>query len=101
MKEHVQQFLKDWFESGDHVHCHDLLDFQAMKGIISLCLPLRWDMAHGTFLSGSCQLLWEGLNHAFRTHMDSLTFNKVEANECELFSHLVYSFYKHDLALNP
>jgi hypothetical protein len=88
----VESLLHDWMQENLLQHCL----YVDIKGFVSLCLPIQRNTRDAEFTSAGCQVLWRALNEHIKSHLQKLTFDKVETTEQEIFSHLVYSFIRYD-----
>ncbi|KAL3789293.1 hypothetical protein HJC23_000359 [Cyclotella cryptica] len=88
----AEKMLKKWIEDDILEDCR----FCAVKDLVRLCLPIQRKTAKDAYESATCPILWEALSSRIETHLNNLTFDKVEVNESEIFSHLVYSFIRYD-----
>lgn len=91
-KEMAEKLLKRWLEDCFLWKC----PFCAVKELVRLCLPIQRKTAKDAYLSATCPILWEALRSRIEAHLNILTFDKVEASESEMFSHLVYAFIRCD-----
>jgi hypothetical protein len=78
--DHLIQDLNGCFE----------FNVNAMKGIVSLCLPLKKNKAKGTYAAYNCHILWGAISKYIDDPMKSFTFDKVDTSECELFANFIY-----------
>ena len=76
----------------EEVHFH--MSMKELQCIISLCLPIQRGTTDVQFSSASYPLLWEAFSSSIETHLKSLPWIKVDIVECEMFSHLVHSFFR-------
>ena len=65
-------------------------DVDSAKSLVSACLPIKRDSAEDSFTSESCPILWQGIQSYIAEKLKNVTFNRVGARECEVFSNFVH-----------
>lgn len=108
LQERAENVFETWFGDRNLIRNErDLirdLDSGVAKDLVSLCLPIERipgakphycpPVAAHPFTSKRCPILWRALSARIDEHLGHLSFNRVSADECVMFSHLVYSFVR-------
>lgn len=71
-------------------------DLQTTRDLISLCLPIQRNTNKDPFTSTDCSVLWSGIHSYITDKLKSVTFDRVEKSECEMFSNFVHHLLLHE-----